>query len=157
MSTLIKIVFMALLSVCSGNLFAADRPIEIVSDIASDAADAQQNDLILIVLVTLPDCTVCEHVKAHYLEPMIRNGALDGIALVREVGLAGISFTDFDGAAIEPTEFAHRYAAAFSPSVLFLAPDGTQLHEPLIGMESRDFYGFYLDKAIAKSSQKIRG
>jgi hypothetical protein len=106
-------------------------------------------------MVTQPDCGFCEYVKSAHIEPMLRNGTLPNIAFVRELDLAGLSFTDFSGDSISPGQFARRYDAEFSPSILFLSADGVQLHEPIIGVGNREFYGYYLDKAIEQSAKLL--
>ncbi|GEM_PF-1881933 len=139
-----------------GNHMENDRDetkrLTIISDLERDAVLARQQQLMLIVLVTLPECPYCEYIKEHHLAPMVGSGELDNIALVRELNLSSVSFVDFNGTRIEPADFANRYATAFSPTVLFLSPTGEQLHEPIIGMASRDYYGFYLARAIKKSA-----
>lgn len=134
---------------------AAEHGITFIKDLEQDAKTAEQQGLMLIVLVTLPDCSVCEYVRTHHIEPMLRAGILNETAIVRELSLTGSSFKDFNGEFIEPERFANRYKSNFSPSVLFLSARAEQLHEPVIGMESADFYGFYLDKAIKKSTLMI--
>jgi thioredoxin-related protein len=124
------------------------EPVDNLSRI--DEASKEQKQIV-IVLVTQPDCSFCEYVKSVHIEPMLRKGIFANIAVVRELDLAAISITDFSGNTISPGKFARRYNAEFSPSLLFLSANGEQLHEPIIGVGSRDYYGYYLDKAIEKS------
>ncbi len=135
----------------------AAAALEEVDDLNRDGNQARQGQLLLVVLITAPDCSFCEYVKLNHIEPMIRNGEFANIAIVRELDLAGLSFTDFSGRSIDPGDFARRYDAEFSPSILFLAADGSQLHEPIIGVGNREYYGYYLDKAIAKSARSLGG
>lgn len=128
------------------------EPVDNLSRIDKGAKESKQ---IVIVLVTQPDCGFCDYVKSAHIEPMLRKGTLANIAVVRELDLAGISFTDFSGDSINPGQFARRYNAEFAPSLLFLSADGEQLHEPIIGVGSRDYYGYYLDKAIEKSTRLL--
>ena len=135
---------------------SAGEPMVAVDNFVRDADQAIQQQKMIVVLVTQPDCTSCEYVKAHHVEPMLSNGTFSDVAIIRELDLSGISFTDFSGNEVEPQTFALRYSANFSPSVLFLAPDGGELHKPIVGVSSRDYYGYYLEKAIKKSAEKIK-
>lgn len=128
------------------------EPVDNLSRIEGAFKESKQ---VLIVLVTQPDCSYCEYVKSVHIEPMLRKGTLENIAVVLELDLAGISFTDFSGDVINPGQFARRYNAEFSPSLLFLSAIGEQLHEPIVGVGSRDYYGYYLDKAIEKSAKLL--
>ena len=132
-------------------VYAASQ-LELVGDLSQLAGEAKESNRMLIVLVSQPDCTFCEYVKSSHIEPMMRKGTLANIAIVRELDLSGISLTDFSGESISPGQLARRYNAEFSPSVLFLSASGEQLHEAIIGVSSRDYYGYYLDKAIEKST-----
>lgn len=129
----------------------ADSQLVPVDDLSRFGVESIEHKRVVIVMVTQPDCGFCEYVKSAHIEPMLRNGTLPNIAVVRELDLAGLSFTDFSGDSISPGQFARRYDAEFSPSMLFLSDDGVQLHEPIIGVRNREFYGYYLDKAIEQS------
>jgi thioredoxin-related protein len=129
--------------------------LEPVDDLSRIAEESRESKRVVIVLVTQPDCSFCEYVKSHHIEPMLRNGTLENTAVVRELDLAGISFTDFSGNSISPGQFALRYDAEFSPTLLFFSANGDQLHEPIIGVGSRDYYGYYLEKAIEKSAKLL--
>jgi thioredoxin-related protein len=133
----------------------ASSQIEPVDNLSHIEQDSTQSQRVVVVLVSQPDCSFCEYVKSVHIEPMLRKGTLANIAVVRELDLAGISFTDFSGDSINPGQFARRYNAEFSPSLLFLSANGEQLHEPIIGVVSRDYYGYYLDKAIEKSAKLL--
>jgi hypothetical protein len=43
----------------------------------------------------------------------------------------------------------------FAPTVAFLGPDG-ELAERLLGYQSADFYGAYLDDRIAEAAAKLK-
>ena len=133
----------------------ATPAIELVDDLSRIELDAGESKQLLILLVSQPDCSFCEYVKSYHLEPMLRNGTLDNVAIVQELDLAGISFTDFTGDSISPGKFARRYDAEFSPTLLFFSANGDQLHEAIIGVGSRDYYGFYLEKAIKISAKLL--
>jgi thioredoxin-related protein len=135
--------------------YAAQSSIIAVNNLQIDAALAKEQGMLLLVLVTLPSCSACEFVKENIVEPMIAAGDFDNVAVVRELSLQAYSITDFDGNNIDANDFAHRYSAEFAPSMLFLSADGDQLHKPIIGMSSRDYYGFYLEEAIAKSIKRL--
>lgn len=133
----------------------ATSQLEPVDNLSRIESESKESKRMVIVLVTQPDCSFCEYVKSAHIEPMLRKGTLANIAVVRELDLSGISFTDFSGDSINPGKFARRYKAEFSPSLLFLSANGEQLHEPIIGVGSRDYYGYYLDKAIEKSAKLL--
>jgi len=126
-----------------------------ISDIRIDAADARSESGLIVVIATFSDCHYCEVVKEEILQPLLLSGELDGVAVVREIAMDGIEIKDFAGKRQDPGRFADEYGAQFSPTVFFLSPAGEALHPPIVGVQSIDFYGFYLEKAIAKAHKAL--
>jgi len=158
MSRFQKFVF--LLSTLCASIFIsaiahADVEIAELRDMRADAAEASKANSLMLVIATVGDCVYCEVVKEEFLKPLMASGELDGVAIVRELPLDGLDITDLEGRMVEPVDIGNRYGARFSPTVFFLSPDGKVLHEPIVGLQSRDFYGFYLEKAIAKAKRKL--
>jgi thioredoxin-related protein len=150
-------IFLAFIVLCvyTYQSYAAQSSIVPVNNLQIDAALAKKQDMLLLLLVTLPSCSVCEFVKEDFFEPMMAAGDFDNIAVVRELSLQDYSIIDFDGVSIGVNSFVNRYSAEFAPIVLFLSSSGDQLHKPIIGMSSRDYYGFYLEAAIVRSMKRL--
>ncbi|WP_018412357.1 thioredoxin fold domain-containing protein [Methyloversatilis thermotolerans] len=111
-----------------------------------DAGGDVRPGSLLVVLFSLPDCHWCEEVRSHYLAPLARDAGL----VIREVDLNGRRpLTDFDGTVTTQAAFAKRLKVQFAPTVLFLDAQGRQVAAPLVGAGKADFYGAYLDEAIA--------
>lgn len=106
----------------------------------------------LIVLVSLHDCAYCTPVRDRQLAPLLRSGRYE----IREIEMdSQRSLTDFDGRPITPAAWAKRYNVRVAPTVLFLDRNGRALAQPLVGAGVPDFYGAYLDEAIARSRQRL--
>jgi hypothetical protein len=56
---------------------------------------------------------------------------------------------------ISTEQFGVSYGASFSPTVLFLDGHGKQLADKLIGMNGRDYYGYYLGRSIDQALASI--
>jgi thioredoxin-related protein len=152
-----SLIFLSFIILCfsTSQSYAAQTPIRAVNNLQLDATLASKRGMLVLVLVTLPFCSACEFVKKDVVEPMIAAGDFKNIAIVRELSLQDYSIIDFDGKAINANSFANRYSAEFAPIVLFLSPSGDELHPAIVGMSSRDYYGFYLEEAIAKSIERL--
>lgn len=129
--------------------------IPLIDDIRTDAATAKAQGSIVVIVTTQEYCTYCEFVKNDFLQPLLMSGELDGKAVVRELALDGLDVKDFSGKSADAGEFGGRYGAQFSPTVIFLGHDGGELHPPIIGVQSRDFYGYYLERAIEKAYKAL--
>ena len=47
------------------------------------------------------------------------------------------------------------WKAGFTPTVLFLGPQGQEIAERLVGLGSNDFYGAYLDDRLATARKVL--
>jgi hypothetical protein len=51
--------------------------------------------------------------------------------------------------------FARRYGAEVTPTSLFMDGQGRELADRIVGISNIEYYGFYLDKAIASASKAM--
>lgn len=128
----------------------AGAALPVLAHAAKDAREAANPGVVFVVLFSLPGCHYCEEVRSHYLAPLARDPAQRGRLVIREVDLnSPRALTDFDDAATTQAAFAKRLRVQFAPTVLFLDAKGQQVASPLVGAGKADFYGAYLDDAIA--------
>ncbi|MDP3871894.1 MAG: thioredoxin fold domain-containing protein [Methyloversatilis sp.] len=121
-----------------------------LTNAVKDVRDAANPGVVVVVLFSLPGCHYCEEVRSHYLAPLARDAAQRGRLVIREVDLnSARRLTDFDGSQTTQAAFAQRMKVQFAPTVLFLDAHGRQVASPLVGAGKADFYGGYLDDAIA--------
>ena len=110
----------------------------------------------IIIFVTQYGCQYCQLLRQQVLHPMIRGGDLDAKAILREVSLdSGDSIIDFSGDSTSGSVFASRYDAEMTPTLLFLDSRGREVSDRIVGISNIEYYGFYLDKAIASSTSAI--
>ena len=103
------------------------------------------------------DCPFCERALREYLGPMQRDPAYADRVMIRQIEIHDSSrLVDFGGRATSHVEFAARHKIQFTPTVWFVDGDGNRLAEPIVGLRTVDFYGAYLDQAIADSLAKLR-
>lgn len=118
---------------------------------AGQAAAAQGEPFVL--LVSLPGCPYCELARRNYLLP---GRAYSGLhAWQINVNDKTTRLEGFDGLPRSPAEEARTRRALFTPTVLFLGPDGQELAERLVGVASPDFFGAYLDQRLATARQTL--
>lgn len=121
-----------------------------LSHATRDLREAGDPGVVFVVLFSLPDCHYCAEVRTQYLAPLARDPALRGQLVIREVDMNGKrTLTDFDGATVTQAAFARRLKVQFAPTVVFLDAHGRPVASPLVGAGKADFYGAYLDDAIA--------
>jgi hypothetical protein len=126
--------------------------VPLATDFAAHARRAAALDAPLIVLVSLRDCVYCGPIRQRELAPLVRSGKYE----VREIGMdstAGVR--DFDGSTTTGIAWARAHGVKVSPTVLFLDTQGRPVADPLIGAGLPDFYGAYLDDAIARGRARL--
>jgi thioredoxin-related protein len=125
-------------------------------DLAADAAIARGQGLALLVAVTRHGCPYCRVLKRDILVPMARSGGYSEQVLIRELVIDPESpVVDFDGREVSSADIARRYDVGITPTVLLLDSLGNPLHAPLVGINTPEMYGYYLDRAIEAGRSKL--
>lgn len=97
-------------------------------------------------------CGYCRQLEKDYLKPMLKSGDYETRILIRTVDIAGTqNLLDFKGEPVSPSDFAKNYQASITPTLVFLGKAGQEIAERLVGYNSPDFYGAYLDSSIEQA------
>ena len=150
-SSLLKLSSLLLVIAC-----AAVQASELTLNHASDLqalGKAQQGDVI-VLMVSQPACGYCVKVKEDYLEPLLKTADAPAVEVV-SLGTAH-SFVGFDGKQTTAEALTRQLNAHFTPTLLFVDSQGNTLHEPMVGLTTPEFYGYYLDEAIRTSREKLQ-
>jgi len=119
---------------------------------------AERKALVVVALFSLPGCPYCEVVRRNYLRHL--EGAMPGVR-VAEYGID--DEREFKRHATadapkNPAALAKSLAIRVAPTVAFFGDDNRELAERLVGYNSPDFYGAYLDarigSALARAGEK---
>lgn len=125
-------------------------------DLAADAAASGKGRLPILLFFDRDDCPFCERALREYLVPYSREEWKDR-AIFRSVDIdRTLPVRDFDGSVTTHAAIAARYGVAFSPTILVVDGRGRKLAEPIIGLTTLDFYGAYVQDALAAGARKLR-
>jgi thioredoxin-related protein len=123
-------------------------------DLRADAAEGARRGVPVLLMVSLPGCPYCNAVRRSYLLPMERDPVKR--AIVRQIDLNDTRMVrDFDGTLRSQDAIARARGVRAAPVVFILGPEGRALASPLEGMLLPDFYGAYLDDAVAKGTAAL--
>ena len=132
------------------------RLITLAESFTIDAKLSAEQHLPIVVFVSQRGCEFCAALRKHVLFPMIRSNELEGKGIIREVSLDdGFNVVDFGGETIAGADFAGRYAAYVTPTMLFLDSNGAEVAEKMVGIGNLEFYGFYLDAALKNARDML--
>lgn len=122
------------------------------------AIEMRERKLPLLLVFRAEYCGFCRRLEQEHLIPMQRGGDYAERILIRQFSVDKTENTiDFQGNTVSSQAFAETYKATITPTVTFLDADGKQVAEPLVGYNSPDYYGAYLENAIQQAGQAVRG
>lgn len=135
---------------------AASAVVSEAEDLAALGDRARAARVPILLVVSQADCPYCELLKREVLRPMLVSGQYEGRVLIRELFIdSELPVRDFDGQAVSPDALARRYRARLTPTLLFLDHGGRELTERMIGINTLDFYGYYVDAAIGAARRRL--
>lgn len=113
-----------------------------------------RNDLLYVVLFSLPECPFCVAIRNAYLPALPDDPRFRTRVRIREVSLSSPkTLIDFDGRPAREMDVAQRYKVKFAPTVLFLDVNGQPKAEALLGGDSVGLYGGYLENRVLQGLQ----
>lgn len=131
--------------------------IPVSHDLTAAATAALRGERILLLLVSRDGCGFCEVIKREVLNPMVLSGDYVEQVVFRELFIdIGERIVDFDGAQGSASDFADVRKISLTPTLLFLAPDGRELTERIIGVRTLSMLPSYVDAAIEHAIRNLR-
>lgn len=144
------------LAACVDESKQPTRLITLADSFVTDAGLSTERGLPVVVFVSQHGCRFCAALRKQVLLPMIRAGELADRAIFRELSLdAGFTVTDFDGNDIAGRNFADRYAAVVTPTLLFLDARGVEIADKIVGIGNIEFYSFYFNRALESARSEL--
>ncbi|MDO6513141.1 MULTISPECIES: thioredoxin fold domain-containing protein [unclassified Neptuniibacter] len=111
---------------------------------------------VVMLLVSQPNCNYCLLITEEIIHPMLLSGHYESTTLFSELEInTGGSIKDFNGQQVGANTFAQRYNAWATPTLLFLNNKGEEIAEKMVGINTLDLYGYYVDKSLNTAFKKI--
>lgn len=133
------------------------KQLPLMVDLQKTQQMAKKKNVPIVVFVTASWCHYCEILKHNVLNPIIEHTDILQYAEFREliVDAKRWNLTDFNGERINMPIIAKRYKASFTPTTLFLSPDGKELSRRIVGLTLEEFYPHNLEVGIKESLKKL--
>ena len=126
-------------------------------DMSADGKLSRKDGMPILLLVSQLTCPYCEQIKREILHPMVVAGDYRGELLIRELYMDTHGrIRDFRGRYVDNSQFAHGYGVYLTPTLLFLGPDGRELTERMVGINTPEFYFYYVDQAIQSAIAALK-
>jgi thioredoxin-related protein len=135
----------------------ADVTVPGASDLQQLGNQALSRELPILLTFTSIICSYCELLEEDFLQPMLLSGEYRDKVIIRKLELGpGASVTGFDGRKIMSGELSSRYRVFVTPTLLFVDGNGEELAERIVGINTPELFGGYLDNCIETALQRIR-
>ena len=127
-----------------------------IDDLAALGRTARRRRLPIVLLVSRSDCPYCARLKDEVLNPMMKSREYDDQALLGELMLDSEEpLRGFQGEYVLRDDVASGFGADLTPTLLFLAPDGSELAPRIVGINTLELFGFYVDRAIESARTRL--
>jgi thioredoxin-related protein len=141
-------------------LFAAvqaEFDVPVSDNLQLDAAQARELQLPILLTFSAIDCPYCRQLEQDFLGPMLISGDYTDKVIIRRLILDnGSEATDFDGQRQPVTRIASRYKAWLTPTTVFLDSSGREVAGRIVGINTPELFGGYLDACIETALLRIR-
>lgn len=135
----------------------AEVSVPVATDLQQDGNQALSRELPILLTFTSMVCSYCELLEQDFLQPMLLGGEYRDKVIIRklEVGY-GSTVTDFSGHSIAASKLSDRYRVFVTPTLLFVDGNGKELAERMVGINTPELFGGYLDNCIETALLRIR-
>lgn len=135
----------------------SDQAFLVAENLQHEGRLAMERGLPVLLVFSATDCPYCELLEEDFLDPMSYNSEYDNLILFRKLILDnGSRVTDFSGNLIDATALADQYQITVTPTIVFIDGRGQELAERMVGINTVEMFGGYLDDCIETAFQQLR-
>ncbi len=133
------------------------KTIPVAQDFSELARQAKAKQIPIMLMVSQDHCPFCVLLKTDVLNPMMISGDYDDKVVMTELLIdVGDSVIDFDGKKVYPGKIASDYNTWVTPTLLFLDHQGKEVHKRMLGVNTIEMYGYYLDESLAAALSAVK-
>ena len=114
------------------------------------------NSLGLVLMFHAENCPYCAIMEKEILSPMVKSGEYDKKVYLRKLQIdEARDVIDFSGKTVEPSDISSRFSVNVTPTLVFLDYKGEEKAQKMIGINTVELFGAYLDDEIDKLVKNI--
>gem|GEM_PF-2112845 len=123
----------------------------------ADAQLSRKHNLPIMLIFRADSCAYCVLLEEEIVKPMIRSKEYVDKVIIRTVSIdSSDPIRDFNNESVDVDDFADDNGIFVTPTIKFFDDKGKELAPRMIGINTIDFYGWYLDQAIDNSLAMLR-
>lgn len=118
---------------------------------------ARDSKRVILLEMSASYCGYCKTLEEAIIKPMLRSGDYESTTLIRKLDVdSRYPMKDLKGKKSNPSEIASKMGVWVTPTLLFLDGHGREVGERVVGVNTLELYGGYVDEAIRQGLRKIR-
>ena len=159
---LLTIIALGMLSLMAiANEYDADElpfvEIKEVADFESLSQEAKAKRKVIMLEMSATYCGYCRTLEEEIIKPMLRSGDYEDNVLIRKMEIdSHAPIKGLKGDKTSPAQIANRMDVFVTPTLIFLDSEGNEVSERILGVNSLDFYGAYVDSALEQGRRIIQ-
>jgi len=121
-------------------------------DLEKLSQEALKNKKAILIEFAAADCPYCVKVEEYVLKPMLRSKDYADKVLMRSVYID--QYQNINGWCnkdLSPKEIQNKYNVFVTPTIIIIDHLGNEIGKRQIGINTVDYYSYYLDKEIEKA------
>jgi thioredoxin-related protein len=131
--------------------------VPVAQDLQQEGQGARAGRLPILLAFSAIQCPYCRDLEEEFLEPMLLSGDYADKIIIRKLVLDnGSHVRDFSGRSVEAAELAHGLRVFVTPTILFVDAEGRELAQRMIGINTLEMFGGYLDGCIDTALLNLR-
>ncbi len=154
LTVLLMISFVGLSA--NDNLSPGVRVVDVV-DFHQLAETAKKQQKLIMLEIAASYCSYCTKIEEEGLKPMLISGDYDADVLIRKIDIDNLEqIRGFDGRPTSGSILASHFDIKVTPTLIFLNSENEEVSTRIVGVNSLDFFGSYVDEAIEHGLTVIR-
>lgn len=154
-----KFLISSLILLLSVNTYSSENNSALIeeSDFQKLGELMKEKSLGLVLMLHAEHCPYCALMENEILSPMVISGDYDNRIVLRKLQIdEARDVKNFAGAIVEPSDVSDKYKATLTPTIVFLDSNGVQQNENMIGINTVELFGAYLDIEIDKFVNNLK-
>jgi len=129
--------------------------IKYAKNFASLKQQAKQSNKVILLEMSASTCGYCITLEEEIIKPMLRSGDYDNV-LIRKLDIdSHYLMNDMNGKKSSAFELSSKMGVYVTPTILFLDGNGNEVSERIIGVNTLEMYGGYVDDALIQGQKVI--
>jgi thioredoxin-related protein len=152
-----KIFFYFILTLLPYTGFATEQsPLIEENDFQQLSQQMKEKNRGLLLMFHAEHCPYCARMEKEILAPMVISGEYDDRIFIRKLQIdEARNIKDFEGKTVEPSDVSDKYKARLTPTLVFLDHKGEEKAKKMVGINTVELFGAYLDAEIDQLMQNL--